>query len=98
MNYMNCLEKWDKSLKENGLSFEYRVVKGHNRLRPEDGLLSLHDLLNNECRIEIKEFDKRLGVDFVVDFATRIASKTGIRIKTIEFYRTSGGMSHYYFY
>lgn len=98
MNYIDCFKKWDKSLKENGLDFEYRVVKGHNRLRPKDGLLSLHDLLNNECRIEIKEFDKRLGVDFVVDFATRLSSKTGIRIKTIEFYRTSGGMSHYYFY
>lgn len=98
MNYINCLNKWDKSLKENGLDFEYRVVKGHNRLRPKDGLLSLHDLLNNECRIEIKEVDKRFGVDFVVDFTTRLLSKTGVQIKTIEFYRTSGGISHYYFY
>ena len=98
MNYTDCLNKWDKPLKESGLEFEYRVAKGRNRLRPKDGLLSLHDLLNNECRIEIKEFDKRLGVDFVVDFATRLLSKTGVRIKVIEFYRTSGGMSHYYFY
>ena len=98
MNYMDCLNKWDKSLKESGLDFEYRVAKGHNRLKSEDSLLSLHDLLNNECRIEVKEFDKRLDVDFVVDFTARILSKTGVRIKTIEFYRTSGGMSHYYFY
>lgn len=98
MNYMNCLKKWDKPLKESGLDFEYRVVKGHNRLRPKDDLLSLHDLLNNECRIEIKEFDKRFGVDFVRDFTTRLLSKTGVRIETIKFYRTSGGMAHYYFY
>ena len=98
MNYMDCLKKWDKSLKESGLKFEYRVVKGHNRLRPKDGLLSLHDLLHNECRIEIDEFENRLGVNFAVDFATRLLSKTGVRIETIEFYRTSGKMAHYYFY
>lgn len=98
MNYINCLNKWDKALKESGLEFEYRVAKGRNRLRPKDGLLSLHDLSNNECRIEIKESDKRLDVDFVVDFATRLLSKTGVRIETIEFYRTSSGISTYYFY
>lgn len=98
MNYMDCLKKWDKPLKESGLEFEYRVCKGRNRLRPKDGLLSLQDLSNNECRIEIKEFDERFGVDFVTDFATRLLSKTGIRIKTIEFYRASSGISTYYFY
>ena len=98
MNYMDCLNKWDKALKEAGLEFNYLIAKGHNRLNPKDCLLSLSDLLNNECRIEIKEFDKRLGVDVVIDFAKRLLSKTDVLIKTIEFYRTPGGIIHFYFY
>lgn len=98
MNYMDCLNKWDKALKEAGLEFNYLIANNHNKLNPKDCLLSLHDLLNNECRIEIKEFDKRLGVDVVIDFAKRLLSKTDVLIKTIEFYRTAGGIIHFYFY
>lgn len=98
MNYMDCLNKWDKALKEAGLKFNYRVAMGCYRLNPKDCLLSLHDLLNNECRLEIIEVDKRFGVDFEIDFAKRLLSKTGVRIKTIEFYRTTGGILHFYFY
>lgn len=98
MNYMDCLNKWDKALKEARLDFNYLVANGHNKLNPKDCLLSLHDLLNNECRIEIKEFDKRLGVDLITDFAKRLLSKTDVLIKTIKFYRTSGGIVHFYFY
>lgn len=95
---MDRLNKWDKALKEAGLEFNYLIAKGHNRLNPKDCLLSLSDLLNNECRIEIKELDKRLGVNFVIEFATRLLSKTSVQIETIEFYRTSGGIIHFYFY
>ena len=95
---MDCLNKWDKALKEARLDFNYLVANGHNKLNPKDCLLSLHDLLNNECRIEIKEFDKRLGVDVVIDFAKRLLSKTDVLIKTIGFYRTAGGIIHFYFY
>ena len=98
MNYMDCLNKWDKALKGARLDFNYLIANGHNKLNSKDCLLSLHDLLNNECRIEIKEFDKRLGVDVVIDFAKRLLSKTDILIKTIEFYRTSSGIIHFYFY
>ena len=95
---MDCLNKWDKALKGARLDFNYLIANGHNKLNSKDCLLSLHDLLNNECRIEIKEFDKRLGVDVVIDFAKRLLSKTDILIKTIEFYRTSSGIIHFYFY
>lgn len=98
MNYMDCLNKWDKALKGARLDFNYLIANGHNKLNSKDCLLSLHDLLNNECRIEIKEFDKRLGVDVVIDFAKHLLSKTGILIKTIEFYRTSSGIIHFYSY
>lgn len=98
MNYMDCLNKWDKALKGARLDFNYLIANGHNKLNSKDCLLSLHDLLNNECRIEIKEFDKRPGEDVVIDFAKRLLSKTGILIKTIEFYRTSSGIIHFYFY
>lgn len=98
MNYIDCLKKWDKALKDAMIDYEYIVIKDHRKFKPKDGLLSISDLVRKPCYLEFKEFDMRFGVDFIKDFTSRLSSKTGIRIDNITFYRTTGRMTHYYFY